>query len=73
VVEQASANSKLPVVGPANCFATRYGRSQIRIQSQTMQLGLRFATAKLAGLRTSRGGEEPRGAKLGLGGQRSQS
>jgi len=33
-------------------------------QSQ-MQLGLRFAAAKLPGLRTHRGGQEPRGAKRG--------
>jgi hypothetical protein len=40
------------MVGPANCFATRYGRSRIR--SKTMQLGLRFAAANLPGLRTGR-------------------
>lgn len=42
------------MVGPPNCFATRYGRFRIRIQSPTMQLGLRFATAKLPGLRSDR-------------------
>jgi hypothetical protein len=53
VVEQATRGPS-PVVGPANCFANRYGRSLIRIQPQTMQLGLRFAAAKLRGLRTHR-------------------
>lgn len=60
-----------PVVGLANCFATRCGRS--RIQSKTMQLGLRFATAKLPGLRAGRvvgKHVEPGG---GLGAQRSRS
>ena len=47
------------MAGPANCSATRYGRSRIRIQSKTMQLGLRFAAAKLPGLRSSRGGGPP--------------
>jgi hypothetical protein len=45
------------------------GRSRIRIQSQKMQLGLRFAAAKLPGLRAGREGGnlvEPSG---GLGGQ----
>jgi hypothetical protein len=51
VVEQ-SAQDPSPVVEPANCFATRCGRS--RIQSGTMQLGLRFAAAKLPGLRAGR-------------------
>jgi hypothetical protein len=55
--------SEAPLVMPANCFATRYGRSRIRIQSRTMQLGLRFAAAKLPELRAGRGGQEPRGAR----------
>ena len=60
------------MVGPANCFATRYGGS--RIQSGTMQLGLRFAAAKLPGLRTGRGAAsfvEPSGTLVARGGDRA--
>ena len=53
MVEQA-ARVPSSVFGPANCFATRYCRSRIRIQSPKMQIGLRFAAAKLPGLRTGR-------------------
>ena len=44
---------KAPVVRPANCCATRYGCTWI--ESQTTQLGLRFAAAKLPGLLISAG------------------
>ena len=62
--------SQTPVVVPANCFATRYGHFRIRIQSQKMQLGLRFAAAKLPRLRTGRvvgNLEEPSGALVARG------
>ncbi len=70
VVEQA-ARVPNSMIGPANCFATRYDRS--RDQSGTMQLGLRFAAAKLPGLRTRSRDQKPCGAKRGLGGQRRRS
>jgi hypothetical protein len=57
------------VVGPANCFATRYGRS--RIQSKAKQLGLRFVAAKLPGLRIGRVVGKLVELVWGLGTQRS--
>jgi hypothetical protein len=72
MVEQV-ARGQVPVVGPANCFATRCGRFRIRIQSKMMQLGLRFAAAKLPGLRTHRGIRnpvEPSDALVARGGDR---
>ncbi len=59
------------MVAPANCFATRYGGS--RIQSGTTQLGLRFAAAKLPGLRADREIRNLVEPSLRLGGQRSRS
>jgi hypothetical protein len=72
-VVEREIKAQAPVVGPANCFANRYGRFLIRIKSPKMQLGLRFAAAKLPGLRTGRGGRnlmEPSGALVARGGDR---
>ena len=64
-----AAHGPSPLVGLANCFATRYGRFRIRIQSPTMQLGLRFAAAKLPGLRIGRGTRNLVEFKRGLDGK----
>src|SRR3954471_9339701 len=50
--------TQVPVVGPANCFATRCGRSRIRIQSGTKQLFLPLACGQHARARAHPGGTE---------------